>query len=178
VASPPSNSINSSEKPRSAHGFFVLVPCTCGQHTNVRPEDRFQRGHCPTCAAFVTKKRPHAVGSDHGRVIVGAGYATALFRKWHLGSHDGRLPNNQGFDEWYGIPRTTDEAHAWSGSVPRRDTSAMRGWVSLLIKWDGQPGSSICNQPFTRGHCSGCGPHARSTQRLRGIALPCGFSAT
>ena len=22
----------------------------------------------------------------------------------------GRLPNDQGFDEWYGIPRTTDEA--------------------------------------------------------------------
>ncbi len=39
-----------------------------------------------------------------------AGYATALFGKWHLGSQDGRLPNDQGFDEWYGIPRTTDEA--------------------------------------------------------------------
>jgi arylsulfatase len=39
-----------------------------------------------------------------------AGYATALFGKWHLGSSNGRLPNDQGFDEWYGIPRTTDEA--------------------------------------------------------------------
>ena len=45
-----------------------------------------------------------------------AGYATALNGKWHLGSHDGRLPNDQGFDEWYGIPRTTDEA-LWSTSV-------------------------------------------------------------
>jgi arylsulfatase len=43
------------------------------------------------------------------------GYATALFGKWHLGSHDGRFPNDQGFDEWYGIPRTTDEA-MWPGS--------------------------------------------------------------
>ena len=33
-----------------------------------------------------------------------AGYATALHGKWHLGSHDGRLPNDQGFDEWFGIP--------------------------------------------------------------------------
>jgi arylsulfatase len=41
-----------------------------------------------------------------------AGYATALYGKWHLGSQDGRLPNDQGFDEWYGIPRTTDEAKA------------------------------------------------------------------
>ena len=39
-----------------------------------------------------------------------AGYATAAFGKWHLGSDPGRLPNAQGFDEWYGIARTTDEA--------------------------------------------------------------------
>jgi arylsulfatase A-like enzyme len=39
-----------------------------------------------------------------------AGYATAAFGKWHLGSAPDRLPNAQGFDEWYGIPRTTDEA--------------------------------------------------------------------
>src|SRR3954471_22573174 len=44
-----------------------------------------------------------------------AGYATGLYGKWHLGSHDGRFPNDQGFDEWYGIPRTTDEA-MWPGS--------------------------------------------------------------
>lgn len=39
-----------------------------------------------------------------------AGYATGAFGKWHLGSDQARLPNAQGFDEWYGIPRTTDEA--------------------------------------------------------------------
>jgi arylsulfatase A-like enzyme len=39
-----------------------------------------------------------------------AGYATGAFGKWHLGSVQERLPNNRGFDEWYGIPRTTDEA--------------------------------------------------------------------
>src|SRR3954454_3481750 len=44
-----------------------------------------------------------------------AGYATALNGKWHLGSEEGRLPNDQGFDEWYGIPRTTDEAF-WPGN--------------------------------------------------------------
>jgi arylsulfatase A-like enzyme len=36
------------------------------------------------------------------------GYATGLFGKWHLGDREGRLPTNQGFDEWYGIPNTTD----------------------------------------------------------------------
>jgi len=37
------------------------------------------------------------------------GYATALYGKWHLGDQEGRLPNDRGFDEWYGIPRTTNE---------------------------------------------------------------------
>jgi arylsulfatase A-like enzyme len=44
------------------------------------------------------------------KLLSGVGYATAHFGKWHLGSNQGRLPNDQGFDEWYGIPRTTDEA--------------------------------------------------------------------
>ena len=39
-----------------------------------------------------------------------AGYATALYGKWHLGDIDGRLPNDQGFDEWWGIKNTWDEA--------------------------------------------------------------------
>jgi arylsulfatase A-like enzyme len=33
-----------------------------------------------------------------------AGYATALFGKWHLGSATNSLPQNKGFDEFYGIP--------------------------------------------------------------------------
>ena len=44
------------------------------------------------------------------KLLSGVGYATGHFGKWHLGSVEGRLPNDQGFDEWYGIPRTTDEA--------------------------------------------------------------------
>jgi arylsulfatase len=39
-----------------------------------------------------------------------AGYATGMFGKWHLGPTEGRFPTNQGFDEWYGIPNSTDEA--------------------------------------------------------------------
>jgi len=39
-----------------------------------------------------------------------AGYATALYGKWHLGDVEGRLPKDQGFDEWWGYPNTADEA--------------------------------------------------------------------
>lgn len=39
-----------------------------------------------------------------------AGYNTAMYGKWHLGDMPGRWPTDQGFDEWYGIPNTTDES--------------------------------------------------------------------
>lgn len=38
------------------------------------------------------------------------GYATALFGKWGVGSGPGRYPTDFGFDEWYGIPRSTGES--------------------------------------------------------------------
>lgn len=40
-----------------------------------------------------------------------AGYATACYGKWHLGSADERAPTRQGFDEWFGIPRSSGEVN-------------------------------------------------------------------
>ena len=39
-----------------------------------------------------------------------SGYATGMFGKWHLGDTEGRYPTDQGFDEWYGIPHSSDRA--------------------------------------------------------------------
>jgi arylsulfatase A-like enzyme len=39
-----------------------------------------------------------------GELFKGAGYATAIFGKWHLGSQPQSLPTAHGFDEFYGIP--------------------------------------------------------------------------
>jgi arylsulfatase len=39
-----------------------------------------------------------------------AGYATALYGKWHVGNTPGRTPSDQGFDEWWGILNSSDEA--------------------------------------------------------------------
>lgn len=39
-----------------------------------------------------------------------AGYATGMFGKWHIGDQPGRYPTDQGFDVWYGVANTTDEA--------------------------------------------------------------------
>jgi arylsulfatase len=62
------------------------------------------------------------------------GYATGHFGKWHLGSDQGRLPNAQGFDEWYGIPRTTDEA-LWPS-----DPAAKATGVALTHIMEGRKG--------------------------------------
>jgi arylsulfatase A-like enzyme len=44
------------------------------------------------------------------QLLSAQGYATGMWGKWHLGSIEDRLPHHRGFDEWYGIPRTYDEA--------------------------------------------------------------------
>ncbi len=44
------------------------------------------------------------------QLLSAQGYATAHYGKWHLGDCEGRFPSDRGFDEWYGIPRTTDES--------------------------------------------------------------------
>jgi arylsulfatase len=43
-------------------------------------------------------------------MLAQAGYATGMYGKWHLGRTEGRFPTDQGFDEWYGVPNSTDEA--------------------------------------------------------------------
>jgi len=42
-----------------------------------------------------------------------AGYATAMFGKWHLGSDPQSVPTAHGFDEFYGIPPDT----SWSDAL-------------------------------------------------------------
>ena len=44
------------------------------------------------------------------QLLSDAGYATALYGKWYLGDVQGRLPNDKGFDDWWGIPNSWDEA--------------------------------------------------------------------
>jgi arylsulfatase len=81
----------------------------------------------PSRAAIMTGR--YAVRSGNGSVPLGgklyglvqweitmaemlseAGYATGMFGKWHVGRTQGRYPTDQGFDEWYGIPNSTDES--------------------------------------------------------------------
>ncbi|MGD1956813.1 MAG: sulfatase-like hydrolase/transferase [Sphingomonadales bacterium] len=43
-------------------------------------------------------------------MLSAVGYTTGIFGKWHLGDTEGRFPIDQGFDEWVGLPRSSDRA--------------------------------------------------------------------
>ena len=61
------------------------------------------------------------------------GYATGMFGKWHLGRTKGRFPTDQGFDEWYGIPNSTDES-AYSSLVGFEDSGVSQTYVMSALK--------------------------------------------
>ena len=81
----------------------------------------------PTRSALMTGRHPIRTGAlqsvpaglpqglipwevTMAQVLSAAGYATAMYGKWHLGDKEGRYPKDRGFDEWYGIARTTNES--------------------------------------------------------------------
>lgn len=81
----------------------------------------------PTRSALMTGRHPIRTGAlqsvpaglpqgihpwevTMAELLSSRGYATAMYGKWHLGDKEGRYPKDRGFDEWYGIPRTTNES--------------------------------------------------------------------
>ena len=63
-----------------------------------------------------------------------SGYATALYGKWHLGDIQGRLPTDQGYDEWWGIENTWDEASYTTWPLFKES-----GMAAPMI-WEGKKG--------------------------------------
>jgi arylsulfatase A-like enzyme len=43
-------------------------------------------------------------------MLSGVGYSTVMYGKWHLGHTAGRLPTDQGFDEWWGFLLSSDSS--------------------------------------------------------------------
>jgi arylsulfatase A-like enzyme len=72
-----------------------------------------------------------------GELFSDAGYATAAFGKWHVGDVEGRLPIDQGFDEWFGIKNTSDESGY--SSYPLFKTSG----AEVPKIWEGLKGSPV-----------------------------------
>jgi len=67
-----------------------------------------------------------------------AGYATSLWGKWHLGEIEGRLPTDQGFDEWWGYKNSADET-GWTSYATYRAIAKERGLETPKL-WEGKKG--------------------------------------
>ncbi len=73
------------------------------------------------------------------QLLAASGYATGMYGKWHLGDREGRYPKDRGFDEWYGIPRTTNES--MFTSTPGFDSTV----VDLPYVMEGRKGEPARN---------------------------------
>jgi len=69
-----------------------------------------------------------------------AGYQSAMYGKWHLGDRPGRMPTDQGFDEWWGIARSSGETVnelqvGWSPEIAPRQKieQGRRGEPSVAV---------------------------------------------
>lgn len=69
------------------------------------------------------------------------GYATAHHGKWHLGDVPGRFPSDRGFDEWFGIPRTTDETQFTSAVGFSPDVAEL---PYIMQGTSGSPSENVC----------------------------------
>ena len=74
--------------------------------------------------------------ADHLKSL---GYATACFGKWHLGHHPETLPQQNGFDTYFGIPYSNDMNHPDNKGKPQGGVEGMDVlWAdpeSTLTKW-------------------------------------------
>ncbi|QLG45770.1 sulfatase family protein [Costertonia aggregata] len=55
-----------------------------------------------------SKKGLNTTETTIAKMLKEKGYRTAIYGKWHLGDHPDFMPNNHGFDEYFGIPYSND----------------------------------------------------------------------
>jgi arylsulfatase len=67
-----------------------------------------------------------------------AGYATSMCGKWHLGEVEGRLPSDQGFDQWWGYRNSADEC-GWT-SYSSFQEMAKEFHIYTPMIWAGKKG--------------------------------------
>jgi arylsulfatase A len=107
---------------RSAAGPFVLLP---GDKKGLNPSEK-------TIA----------------EILKDAGYRTACIGKWHLGDQPEFMPNNQGFDYYYGTPFSNDMKR----KPPRKNGTANTGKHLPLFRNEQVIELSPDQRLFTRQH--------------------------
>jgi arylsulfatase len=82
------------------------------------------------------------------QVFKGAGYATAIYGKWHLGSAPQSLPTAHGFDEFYGIPPDTSwDSCTYVDSIAM--TRSIEAPMQVLVEKGPHIVQSMAGEPLT-----------------------------
>lgn len=85
-----------------------------------------------------------------GEMFHQAGYATAIFGKWHLGAAPQSLPTAHGFDEFYGIPPNVSWDSATYPETMALTHSIDPARTSLPFIMEGTAGGSLTRvKPYT-----------------------------
>jgi len=100
-------------------------------------------------------KDSHGLNPDEktvAEILKDAGYITGCFGKWHLGDQPVFLPNNHGFDDFFGIPYSNDmwpmnpRANTWKYPCP--SLPLLRNGEVVDIVDDMEDQSTMC-EDFT-----------------------------
>lgn len=83
--------------------FLVEPGCTCSRAAFMTGRYSIRSGLSLVAVEGTAISLP-AKEITLAEMLRDAGYATAIFGKWHLGSETYSQPQNKGFDEFYGIP--------------------------------------------------------------------------
>lgn len=97
-----------------------------------------------------------------------AGYQSAMFGKWHLGETPGRMPTDQGFDEWWGFARSSGETvnelqAGWSPQLAptQKIEQGRRGEASVAVGEYGYEMRPLMDEAITRRSVDYIRAHAR-----------------
>lgn len=128
----------------------------------------------PTRAALMTGRMPIRSGTSRvplpglpqgmapweytlAELLHDSGYGTAMYGKWHLGDVPGRMPNDQGFDEWWGFARSSGETvnelqPGWSArlSPVQKIEQGRRGEPSVQVGEYGHAMRPLMDEAITK----------------------------
>jgi arylsulfatase A-like enzyme len=83
--------------------FLVEPACTPSRATLMTGQYSIRNGLSLVILPGTTNTLP-GTAFTMGQLFKDAGYATAIYGKWHLGNAPESLPTAHGFDEFYGLP--------------------------------------------------------------------------
>ncbi len=114
--------------------------------------------------AGATVRKMLGIGNEfaHDEIVLpeilgAAGYATGMVGKWHLGSAPGYMPNDYGFDSFYGVLHSNDmqPLHIYrNGEIEVRDTTPRQSFGAYrhedMVEHSGEVDQSTLTTRYTQ----------------------------